>query len=86
MVACLRKLQDWAISATIQEYRKHASPKARAVDEAFITDYDHSALVPIACAGGFTARSGTATGVVLPGDHDWVPASASPARITAGQN
>ncbi|KAI5290943.1 hypothetical protein KEM54_006921 [Ascosphaera aggregata] len=47
IVACLRKLQHWPITAILAEYQKYAAPKARALDMTFIQSYDPSVLGPV---------------------------------------
>ncbi|KAH0543652.1 hypothetical protein FGG08_002090 [Glutinoglossum americanum] len=48
VVGCLRKLQTWALSSIFQEYRDHADPKARLLDEQFIDLFDERSLVRLA--------------------------------------
>ncbi|GJD09489.1 Probable tyrosine-protein phosphatase [Galdieria sulphuraria] len=40
LVGCLRRLQNWSLSAVIHEYRTFASSKARYVNEQFIELFD----------------------------------------------
>ena len=40
MVGCLRKLQGWNLTAILEEYRRHAGPKFRLLNEQFIELFD----------------------------------------------
>ena len=40
MVGCLRKLQGWNLTSTLEEYRRHAGPKIRLLNEQFIELFD----------------------------------------------
>ncbi|KAI9676753.1 MAG: hypothetical protein M1829_002848 [Trizodia sp. TS-e1964] len=53
VVGCLRKIQRWAISTIFQEYRDHAEPKIRMLDQQLIDLYDERRLVKLASASGF---------------------------------
>ena len=46
MVGCLRKLQGWSLTAILEEYRRHAGPKFRLLNEQFIELFDTD-LVPV---------------------------------------
>ena len=46
MVGCLRKLQGWNLTAILEEYRRHAGPKFRLLNEQFIELFDTD-LVPV---------------------------------------
>ena len=43
---CLRKLQGWNLTAILEEYRRHAGPKFRLLNEQFIELFDTD-LVPV---------------------------------------
>jgi len=40
LVGCLRRLQQWSLSATLDEYRRYAAPSPRAATEQFIELFD----------------------------------------------
>ncbi|KAK9450157.1 tyrosine phosphatase family-domain-containing protein [Limtongia smithiae] len=40
VVGCMRKLQDWSLTMIFDEYRRHAHPKIRPLDQQFIELYD----------------------------------------------
>ena len=40
MIGCLRKLQGWNLTSTLEEYRRHAGPKIRVLNEQFIELFD----------------------------------------------
>ena len=40
LVGCLRKLQGWNLTAILEEYRRHAGPKFRLLNEQFIELFD----------------------------------------------
>lgn len=40
LVGCLRKMQQWSLTAIFEEYRRFASPKPRAMDQEFIELFD----------------------------------------------
>ncbi|KAH0558710.1 hypothetical protein GP486_004641 [Trichoglossum hirsutum] len=57
VVGCLRKLQMWALSSIFQEYRDHAEPKARLLDEQFIDLFDERSLLKLARQENWVPRS-----------------------------
>lgn len=40
MIGCLRKLQGWNLASILEEYRRHAGPKFRLLNEQFIELFD----------------------------------------------
>lgn len=40
MVGCYRKLQRWALSSILEEYRRYAGMKVRVLNEQFIELFD----------------------------------------------
>lgn len=40
LMGCLRKMQQWSLTAIFEEYRRFASPKPRAMDQEFIELFD----------------------------------------------
>lgn len=40
MIGCLRKLQGWNLTSILEEYRRHAGPKHRLMNEQFIELFD----------------------------------------------
>lgn len=40
MIGCLRKLQGWSLTPILEEYRRHAGPKYRLLNEQFIELFD----------------------------------------------
>ena len=40
MIGCLRKLQGWNLTSTLEEYRRHVGPKIRVLNEQFIELFD----------------------------------------------
>lgn len=40
VVGCIRKLQNWSLTSIFDEYRRFASPKARALDQQLIELYN----------------------------------------------
>ncbi|BGP24841.1 tyrosine-protein phosphatase OCA1 [Rhodotorula toruloides] len=45
VIGCLRKLQHWALTATLEEYRRYAGPKVRVGNEQFIEQFDVDLIV-----------------------------------------
>jgi tyrosine-protein phosphatase SIW14 len=46
-------LQNWALASIFEEYRDHAEPKARILDEQFIDLFDERCLIKVAQKHGF---------------------------------
>lgn len=40
LIGCLRKLQGWVLTSILEEYRRHAGPKHRPLNEQFIELFD----------------------------------------------
>ncbi|KAI9828555.1 MAG: hypothetical protein M1819_006547 [Sarea resinae] len=53
VVGCLRKIQNWALAPIFVEYREHADPKARLLDERFIELFDERCMMRFAGENGF---------------------------------
>jgi len=50
MIGCLRKLQGWNLTSILEEYRRHAGPKFRLLNEQFIELFDIDLVhVPLQC-------------------------------------
>ena len=47
-MACFRRVQGWDAGNAIAEYVGYAEPKARLLDQAYIREYDNTALASIA--------------------------------------
>ena len=47
-MACFRRVQGWDAEDAIAEYVGYAEPKARILDQAYIKEYDNTALASIA--------------------------------------
>lgn len=44
IIGCFRKVQGWPMHDILSEYHIYADPKARPLDEKFITSFDHTKL------------------------------------------
>lgn len=51
-MACLRKIQRWPLDEVLREYETYASPKPRAEDIEFITNFDPAIVYEFAKSRG----------------------------------
>ncbi|KAL8787594.1 MAG: hypothetical protein Q9213_002156 [Squamulea squamosa] len=77
IIATYRLLSNWSPAATITEYRKYASSKARALDETFIYNFDVPGMMALlkASSSNFKSDCGVTAEVGFTGMLPTPPAS-----------
>ncbi|KAL4809049.1 tyrosine phosphatase family-domain-containing protein [Aspergillus unguis] len=72
VTGCFRKLQGWDIREIIEEYIRYSRPKQRALDEAYIEEFDPSTLshlAKVSGAGSWNSEDQNVPGALLQLPH-----------------
>ncbi|KAL9019331.1 MAG: hypothetical protein Q9185_003409 [Variospora sp. 1 TL-2023] len=64
IVACYRMLNHWSPAAVVTEYRKYAGAKARALDEAFMRNFNVPGMLALLKSPGSGAGAATGYGML----------------------
>ncbi|KAI9843898.1 MAG: hypothetical protein M1837_006052 [Sclerophora amabilis] len=58
VVGFIRRIQNWGLPEILGEYRHHANPKSRPIDEQYINTFDETTLIKIALESGIVPNVG----------------------------